>query len=307
MSTAANALIPWTDRSGRFSPLRAFVFAAVLAPGLWLGWLGFAGQLGARPVTAAILDTGGWAVRLLLLALLVSPLRAVLRRSELIGVRRMLGLAALGYVLIHATLYIVDQKYDLLKVATEIALRTYLTIGFTALLGLAVLGATSTDGMVRRLGAQKWNRLHGGVYLLTALALLHFFLQRKLEVFEPALMAGLFLWLMGWRWLRRRGAESGVAALAVLAPVAAGAAMLLEAAYMAIRYGVPFDRFLLANLDFDYVIRPGWWVLGAGIAFAVLAAAMAWLRPAPARPRRPASSAPPSSGARSSAATTDGP
>jgi methionine sulfoxide reductase heme-binding subunit len=256
MSAAANALIPWTDRSGRFSILRAVVFAALLAPGAWLAWLGLQGQLGPRPVTAAIHDTGDWAVRFLLLSLLISPLRTATRWSELIGVRRMLGLGTFAYVFIHTILYIVDQRYDLIKVMSEIALRTYLTIG-AALIGLAALSTTSNDAMVRRLGAERWNGLHRWTYLLTALALVHFFLQRKLEVFEPVLMSGLFLWLMGWRWLRRRSWASDLRGFAILAPAAAFATMLLEAAYLTVRHGAPFGPVFSMNLDFEYVIRPG--------------------------------------------------
>ena len=77
--------------------------------------------------------------------------------------------------------------------ASEIVLRFYLTIGFAALIGLATLAATSTDAMIRRLGAPNWNRLHKLVYLIAPLALLHFFLQAKANVAEPAMMTGLYL------------------------------------------------------------------------------------------------------------------
>jgi methionine sulfoxide reductase heme-binding subunit len=290
MSTSVAAFVPWTDRAGRFSALRAAVFALVLAPGLWLCVQWWLGQLAPRPVTAAIHATGDWAVRFLLLALLVTPLRAMTRRNELIGVRRMLGLAGLAYVIVHVGLYVVDQRYDMIKVATEIALRTYLTIGFVALLGLAALGATSTDGMVKRLGAVRWGQLHGLVYWLTALALLHFFLQRKLQIQQPTVMSGLFLWLMGWRWLNRTRRADDVRWLCGLAVVAGIATMALEAGYYTLRNGFPFLRVLEANLAFDPMIRPGWWVLAAGLAMAVLA----WSIPKPARPPRPAAFAPPS-------------
>jgi sulfoxide reductase heme-binding subunit YedZ len=271
MSAALNSIAPWTDRAGRFSALRAAVFALVLAPALWLGLLALQGQLGPRPVTAAIHDSGDWSVRFLLLALLISPLRAALRRNELIGVRRMLGLAALGYVLLHALLYVVDQKWDLWKVASEIALRTYLTVGFAGVIGLAALGATSTDGMVRRMGAAAWGRLHMLVYPLAVLAFVHFFWQRKLEVYEPTLTAGFLLWLLGWRLLRRFDATASLAALLALAAAAAASTMLLEAGYLALRHGLPFWRILEANLDFSFMVRPAWWVLAAGLAMAALA------------------------------------
>jgi methionine sulfoxide reductase heme-binding subunit len=284
MSTSA-AYIPWTDRAGRFSPLRAAVLAAVLAPAIWLVIRGALGMLGPRAVTAAIHDSGAWAVRFLLLSLMISPLRVVARWPQAIGVRRMLGLAGFAYVLLHIVLYVVDQRYDLVKVASEIALRTYLTIGFAALLGLAALASTSTDGMVRRLGAERWGRLHSATYILVVLALVHFFLQRKLEIYEPVLMSGLFFWLMGWRWLNRRRLGCNLSALLGLAVATAAGAMALEAGYFAIRNGFPLARILAANLDFEFVVRPGWWVLLAGVVVAASAPVFAWLRPAPTRQR----------------------
>jgi methionine sulfoxide reductase heme-binding subunit len=278
MTVLPASLTPWTDRAGRFSPLRAAVFAAVLAPALWLAVKAVGGELGPRPVTAAIHEIGVWAVRLLLLSLLVTPLRTLAHWPQLIGVRRMLGLVGLSYTLVHLTLYVVDQRYDLVKVATEIALRTYLTIGFVAVLGLLALGATSTDGMVRRLGAERWRRLHSITYWITALALAHFFLQRKLDIAEPVLMAGLYLWLMGWRWLHSRRLGAQPLALAALAVAAGAGAMALEAGYYALRNGLPFDRILLANLDFEMMVRPGWWVLTACIAMLVACTALGRLR-----------------------------
>lgn len=302
MTAFPNVLVPWTDRAGRFSALRAATFGLVAAPVLLLGLSGWQGNLGPRPLTAAIHDSGDWAVRFLLLALFVSPLRAALRANALIGIRRMLGLAALAYALLHVILYIADQKWDLWKVGNEIVLRGYLTVGFVAVLGLLILGSTSTDSLVRRLGAEAWARLHRLIYPLALLAFVHFFWQRKLEIYEPVLTAGLLLWLLGWRLLRRLELTTDRIAILALAIAAGASTMLLEASYLALRNGLPFQRILEANLDFAYIIRPGWWVLAAGLVFAALAAL---LRPVP--PRRPAASAPPSSAGRSIAATTDGP
>ena len=93
-------------------------------------------------------------------SLAVSPARRLFAAPKLINMRRTLGVTAFCYALLHLTLYVVEQKYDLAKVLSEIVLRIYLTIGFIALIGLIALAATSTDGMIRRLGAQRWNRLH---------------------------------------------------------------------------------------------------------------------------------------------------
>src|SRR5215470_12586787 len=98
---------PWLDRAGRFAPLRASVFTLLWLPGLFLAWRLAAGQLGARPITEAIHDTGLWAIRLLLISLAVTPLRQLLRWPELIGVRRMIGVAAFTYVAVHLGAYVV--------------------------------------------------------------------------------------------------------------------------------------------------------------------------------------------------------
>jgi sulfoxide reductase heme-binding subunit YedZ len=109
-------------------------------------------QLGPRPVNEAIHEIGSWAIRLLFVALFITPMRRIARYAPLVDVRRMIGVAAFLYLLLHFALYIVDQAYDLPKVAAEIVLRYYLTIGFTAWVGMATLAATSNDYMVRRLG-----------------------------------------------------------------------------------------------------------------------------------------------------------
>jgi sulfoxide reductase heme-binding subunit YedZ len=264
-------LIIWTDRAGRFSPLKLAVFLCCIGPMLLLATMALTGDLGSKPLTYAIHDTGDWAVRFLLISLVVTPLRSLANWPKLIIVRRMLGVTALAYVLVHLALYVVEQRYDMIKVASEIVLRFYLTIGFVALLGLLALGLTSTDSMIRRLGSVRWNRLHGLVYWLTALSLLHFFLQSKLDVTQPVLMTGLFLWLMGYRLLRRYGFGTGLVAMLLLAIAAGLATALVEAGWYAARSGVMVSRVLAANLDISFSIRPAWWVLGAGLLMVALA------------------------------------
>ena len=263
-------MYPWNDRAGRFSGLKAAVLFACMVPMTLLAAKALGGMLGSKPLTYAIHDSGDWAVRFLLISLLVTPLRTIANWPKLIIVRRMLGLTALAYVLVHLALYVAEQRYDLIKVASEIILRFYLTIGFVALLGLVVLGITSTDSMVKRLGSTRWNRLHSTVYALAVLALAHFFIQSKLDVTQAVLMSGFFIWLMAYRALRKRGLA--VTALSLTA-IAAGAALLtalLEAAWYAGMTGVAASRVLEANLDFSFTIRPAWWVLAAGIAMVAL-------------------------------------
>ncbi|MBN9020909.1 MAG: sulfoxide reductase heme-binding subunit YedZ, partial [Rhizobiales bacterium] len=179
--------LPWNDRAGRFAPLKATVLVLLFLPVLHLLYRTLTGDLGARPLTEAIHVLGDWTIYLLLFTLAITPARRLLDWPKLIQVRRMVGLAALFYIILHFGLYVVDSRLDLVFVAKEIVLRVYLLIGFVALLGLVALGATSTDGMIKRLGAIRWNRLHRLIYVITALALLHYFMQSKIDVTQPVL------------------------------------------------------------------------------------------------------------------------
>ena len=265
---------PWLDYSGRLSPLKLLVFVALFLPGSWTALALATGNLGAEPLKEAIHQLGLWAFRFLLLALAITPSRQSLAWPRLLLVRRMLGVAAFAYVCAHLLLYAADQAFDLGKVASEIVLRFYLTIGFVALLGLAALAATSTDGMIRRLGARRWQRLHRLAYPIAALALVHYFIQSKLEVYEPTVMGGVVAWLLGYRVLaaRRRDRRvplSGIAALGL------GAALLTiggETTYFWFKTGVDPLLVLPVNLSLATGIRPGMVVLAAGGAATLLAA-----------------------------------
>lgn len=276
MEVASTGLryLPWRDRQGRFSGLRAASFALVLVPALILAWEAWTHQLGSKPWTQAVHDTGTWAIRLLLVTLAVSPLRRILDWSKLIGIRRMLGLSVLAYAAAHLALYCIDLAFDWGLIASEIIKRFYLTIGFFALLGLVALGATSTDGMVKRMGAKNWQRLHNLVYPITALGLLHFALQSKIDVTQPALMMGFFALLLAYRGLKRLD-------LPVTTPILAGVALLTglvtalaETAWYALTTGASAWMVFQANADVvtyqDIAfMRPGHWVALAGLAVAL--------------------------------------
>jgi sulfoxide reductase heme-binding subunit YedZ len=241
--------------------------------------------LGARPVNDLIHRSGYWALVFLLLSLVVTPLRRIARFGALLDVRRMIGVGAFCYAAAHLLLFVVDHRYDLIKVASEIALRIYLVIGFLALLGLAALAATSTDRMVRRLGGMRWRRLHQATYVITVLALVHFFQQTKADVTVPVLFAGLAGWLMGYRiWLSvgpRRGDPSpwGLLALAVVVSALTFAG---EAVGIGIAFGVSPLMVLETAFDFEIAIRPGWFVLAAGL----VVVALDLVRSSGATPRR---------------------
>jgi sulfoxide reductase heme-binding subunit YedZ len=277
-------LFPWQDRSGQFSWLKMSVFIGVLVPGIWTAtaWafgqpvpapaqavLGaVAGGANAMPVTEALHQIGLWSVRFLLITLAITPLRRVGGLPRLITLRRMIGVSAFAYVAIHFILYIVQQNYRLLFVASEIVLRIYLTIGFVALLGLLVLALTSTDSAMRKLGGRKWQRLHYLVYPLTVLGLAHFFMQSKINVAEPVLMSGLFIWLMLYRVAYRWNGERALSIrqLGGLAIAATLFTFLGEAAWYQFATGIGGERILRAAFNFHH-IRPGWGVLPVTLAF----------------------------------------
>jgi sulfoxide reductase heme-binding subunit YedZ len=262
---------PWKERNGRFSPLKAAVFAGLFVPAAWIAWLLASGALEPKIVTELIHLTGKWGIRFLTLTLLVTPLMRSARYPKLVAVRRMLGIAAFAYLTAHFLLYIVDQHFALLHVASEIALRFYLTIGFVTWLGLAALAATSTDAMIRRLGP-KWRTLHLLVYALAALGLLHFMIQAKADVTEPVIMVGFFLILMLFRVFLKRGAPASAAALAA-AVISPPLTALIEAAWYALVRHIPFWEVLGANVDPDMAFRPSAYVAVAGAVFMIVALA----------------------------------
>jgi len=222
----------------------------------------------------------------LLGSLAISPLRRIARFGGLIDVRRMIGVGASCYIAAHLTLYIADQRLDLVKVASEIVHRIYLTIGFTALTGLAVLAATSTDRMVRRLGSFRWRRLHQTVYVIGLLGLIHYFQQTKADVSVPTFAAGVFGWLMVYRLLCwwREVPHLSTAGLVALAIVAAALTFAGEAIGIGIAFGVSPLRVLATAFDFDpQMIRPGWLVLASALAVA----AVDFVRARGEEPRKP--------------------
>ncbi|MCL2427850.1 MAG: sulfoxide reductase heme-binding subunit YedZ [Alphaproteobacteria bacterium] len=262
--------LPWRDRAGRLMPLKLLVFAALPVPGAVLAiWLA-TDALGPRQVNALMHWTGLWTIRLLLLSLAITPLRAILDWPKLPMVRRMIGVGALTYGVTHLSLYIVDQNFRLAHVALEIASRFYLTIGFVGLTGLTALGATSTDAAVRRMG-RNWNRLHWLAYPIGVLAVWHAALQSKANIGEALLMSGLFVWLMLFRllpaaWRRRPSALVG------LALAATAATAVIEYSWYALATHIPPDRVFAANFDLAYPPSSAGWVLIVTLIVAIAGA-----------------------------------
>ena len=277
--------LPWFDYGGRFAPLKAAVFASLFIPAIWTAVFYALDRLGARPLTQAIHEIGDWTIRLIFISLVISPARVVLQWPKLLEVRRLIGVAASLYGLLHLSLYIVDEAFSLPLVVSEIILRIYLTIGFTALTGLIVLAWTSTDGWQRRLGARRWQKLHRIIYLIGVLAVVHYFLQSKLDEWEPTVMAGIYVWLMGCRLISWRLGR-GKLPLWTVASLSLGVGVLTalcEAVYYWLSLGAPLDLVLQANLTFDTGVRPAVVVFASTFAIAVLGAIRATVWPNKAR------------------------
>ncbi len=263
---------PWTDRRGNISGFRLAVFLLLLLPAIRIFHELFFGPVFPEPYKQALLQSGDWTVRFLLVTLAITPLRRIFAWNRVAGVRRMIGVSVLFYALLHLGLYAASEHWNLIKVSSEIVLRFYLTIGFAALGGLAVLGATSFDSAIRRLG-KNWQRLHGLIYPIAGLGLFHFFLQSKSDVTQATLMAGLFTLLMIYRLAVRSGfALSSPLTLLASAALAAAGTAAIEYVWYALATGIPADRVFLANFDVSFTIRPTVWVgvVGAGVAAAVL-------------------------------------
>jgi sulfoxide reductase heme-binding subunit YedZ len=264
--------LPWLDPAGRFSAFKLVVFILLFVPAAMIAYRFAAGALGPLPVNAAIHQSGNWAIKLILISLAISPARKLLRWPRIMQVRRMVGVAAFAYAIGHLALYLVDQNFDLSKVAMEIVLRVYLTIGFGALLMLTALAITSTDGMVRRLGGKRWRLLHRLTYVTALLAVVHFFMQVKFTVDEPWIMAGLFGWLMAyrtWNWLGYGDSRFADWAPALFAALASIGTAFGEAIYYCAKVGVAPTRVLAANFMFAHgAIRPAWIVLAICLAAA---------------------------------------
>lgn len=258
-----HSIYPSTSRKSRVSPLKTVALLSALAPALWLAIEAGQGLLGARPLNEAIHQSGLWSLWLLAVTLAVTPLRRATRWSRLISIRRIVGLSALAYALLHVILYAWVQHFDAPHIASEIFARFYLTIGFMALCLLCALGATSTDAMIARLGAQRWSRLHKLVYAAAIASAIHYFMQAKLDVSQPIAMAGIFALLLGCRVATWRLGDLSAGAVATVGAFAAVGTAIGEAVWFKISTGASLPLVLAANFDFSYAVRPCWFVAGA--------------------------------------------
>lgn len=181
------------------------VFVAALLPFAWLVLGAFTNRLGANPAEYLIRSTGDWTLRMLCVALAVTPLRMLAATPALARFRRMLGLFVYFYVVLHLLAYSwFDMGFDLGDIARDIAKRPFILVGFAGFVLLTPLAATSFNRAVKVLGARRWQALHKLVYVIAGLGILHFFWMRagKNDFAEVAVYAAILALLLGWRLLQ---------------------------------------------------------------------------------------------------------
>lgn len=164
---------------------------------------GITGSLGANPVEAIQDHFGNWALRFIMITLAITPMRRLTGWNWLIRFRRMLGLFAFFYTLMHFFVWLfLDQGLSWSFIVEDIAERPFITLGFAALLILTAMALTSTNGMRRRLG-RRWQQLHYGVYVVAVLGVWHYWWQVKADVREPLIYAAILAILLAARIYHR--------------------------------------------------------------------------------------------------------
>jgi sulfoxide reductase heme-binding subunit YedZ len=172
------------------------LYAAGAVPGLWVFWLALNDRLGADPVKELEHALGLWALRFLIAALTVTPIRRFSGLS-LIRFRRALGLLAFFYACAHLLSYLIfDQGLDAHAIAKDIVKRPYITIGMFAFAILVPLAVTSNAAAIKRMGAAAWQKLHRWVYLAAAAAAVHFVMVVKSWPAEPLVYAAIVAFLL---------------------------------------------------------------------------------------------------------------
>ncbi len=170
--------------------------AAYLTAGIFYDWLG------ANPVETIIRNLGDWTLRFLLITLAISPLRRLTGMAQLLRLRRMLGLYAFFYAVLHLVIYIsLEQSFDWQEIISDILERPFITVGMLSFILLIPLAATSTTTAIRKLG-KNWLRLHQLIYPIAILAILHFWWLVKADTREPLIYAVILALLLFERLLR---------------------------------------------------------------------------------------------------------
>jgi len=192
---------------------KTFIWVACLTPLLRLGWKGLTGGLGANPIEFITLSTGTWTLVFLLATLAITPLRRLSGQSWLIRFRRLVGLFAFFYGVLHFITYVwLDKFFDVQDMIKDVAKRPFITAGFLAFLLLVPLAATSTAGAIRWMGGRRWQLLHRLIYVSGVSAVVHFWWKVKADVRKPAIYAAVLGILLGLRlvfWIHARLSNPG--------------------------------------------------------------------------------------------------
>jgi methionine sulfoxide reductase heme-binding subunit len=190
-------------------PAKVLVFLGGLYPLARLVLFGFTGALGANPIEFITRSTGLWTLVFLCITLAITPARRLSGVNELLRFRRMLGLFAFFYVVLHFTTYIwFDKWFDVFAILKDIAKRPFIMVGFAAFVLLIPLAVTSPKAMVKKLG-RRWRTLHMLIYPIAAFAILHFWWMRagKHDLILPKTYGAIVVVLLAWRlvvWVKDR-------------------------------------------------------------------------------------------------------
>ena len=183
--------------------VKPMIFFLALIPFIWLLLKVFQNDLGPDPAQALSIETGEWALRFLLLTLAITPFRQIFRMAEIARLRRMIGLFTFFYASIHFLSWMAFiLGFRWLAIAEELVERPYITVGFLAYVILFLLGVTSTNSMVRRLG-KNWKRLHKFIYAASILAIVHLLWILRTDVTEAVIYGVLLAILLGYRIFRK--------------------------------------------------------------------------------------------------------
>jgi len=183
--------------------IKIVVFIAALLPFLLLLYTLLTGQLGPNPIDALTDKTGTLAIRMLVISLCLSPLRWLLKTSWPVQYRRMLGLFAFFYAVLHvSTYFVLDQQLDWMAIWFDLAERPYIIAGTLAFVLMLPLAMTSTKKMIRRLG-KRWSSLHRGVYLVGMAAVVHYVWLAKGDLIEPFVYLTIVMVLFAYRLVKQ--------------------------------------------------------------------------------------------------------
>ncbi len=188
--------------------LKIATFLLALYPLIRLLIFAATDNLGANPIEFITHSTGTWTLVGLMLTLTITPLRKITGWNSLLRIRRMLGLFSFFYACLHFITYIwLDQFFDLGAIIHDVYKRPFITVGFSAFILLIPLALTSSNAMIRRLGAKRWQQLHKLVYLIAILGVLHYVWLVKKDLTQPLIYAGVLALLLGWRLWHARQAK----------------------------------------------------------------------------------------------------